>query len=267
MFASSRLSLASLARGEVITRQARRRAGGLLDLALARGMKAQPLLPGGRAWESVREPVLVPSLAALRDDGPPTLLRPRQAGGRVHVVPVARVVDVVYRAGAQELLGLVEDPGGAILTLRVPYRTVAPGAIDAVHEALERGVHAVSGELRRTPTGWETRPLALSGDRHVVPDLEPPPARPRAGAAREVIVGGAADVPKELAALRHELGELAAVGVVKGATVARGRARDLARRLAEAGLSLAADVVRRSADGDATAVIDAALVAALMDEA
>ena len=100
MFASSRLTLAALAKGEIIARAARRTANGGIDLSTARGMKAG-MLPGSLHWSQLPEPVLVQDLVAYGEavkKRPPRLLRPLHVGEDVHVLAIGKVQDVAYDA-------------------------------------------------------------------------------------------------------------------------------------------------------------------------
>ena len=258
LYASSKLSLAALARGELITRAARRRANGEIDLSAARGMKTS-LLPSATAWDELPAPILVRDLAsheAAERQRPPALLRPRKIGDAVHVVAIARVLDVIERTAEQELLGDVEDAAGTRLVVRVQHRTVSPGAVDAARDALARGPRFISGELRRTARGWEIEPLAIVGERVVVPDLE----KPRAIAPAR---GG---VPASLDALGsavHEFGDLVDRGVHKGWGTVQPSVIPVALRLREAGMTRIASLLASSAS---ERLLDLAIVRALADE-
>jgi hypothetical protein len=258
MYASSKMALGALARGELITRAARRRANGEIDLSAARGMKTS-LLPASTAWDELPAAILVRDLAsheAAERQRPPALLRPRKIGDRVRVVAIARVHDVIERTAEQELLGHVEDAAGARLIVRVQHRTVSPGAVDAARDALARAPRFVSGELRRTTRGWEVEPLAIVGERVIVPDLE----KPRAVAPARGGVPAALDA---LGSVVHELGDLVDRGVHKGWPSVQPFVIPTALRLREAGMARIATLLASSAS---ERLLDVAILRALADE-
>jgi hypothetical protein len=262
MFASSKLSVGALARGELITRAARRRANGLVDLSAARGMKSS-MLPTRNAWDDLPEPIRVSDLASHErawKARPPAILAPRKIGERIHAVTIARVVDVTYYAGEQELCGIVEDHAGTRLILRTRHRTVSPGAIDAVRQALAESPRFVSGELRRTLNGWEMTPLALVGERLIVPDLEKPRSAEQPGVPSR-------HVEDEFATVVHDLEELVDRGVHKGWASVVALAGPLSERLSNAGMGRTGDLVRGLASSGADRLLDLAVLRALAEEA
>jgi hypothetical protein len=261
LFASSRVSFAALAKRELVTRAARRRANGLLDLSAARGMKSS-MLPGRVAWDALPETLLVRDLAAHEAsvrDRPPAALRPRRRGDGVRVVVVHRVADVSYFAAEQEIVGIVEDLAGTRLVVRAHHRTVSPGAIAAVRDGLEDGPRFVSGELRKTSRGWETTPLAIVGEHVRVPDIERPGGDVEAHAATP-------EPRDELGALLDAVDEVVERGVHKGVASVRARAQELGGRLREAGLVRIAELVAGVATGDASRLVDLAVVSATIHE-
>jgi hypothetical protein len=259
LFASSRLSVSELARSELITRAARRRANGLLDLSVARGMKST-LLSATSGWERLLPPVAIFDLAAhaagLRGR-PPRLLRPRQVGEDVHVVALGEVRDVAWDPGEQRLVAVVADPAGEPLILTVPHRSVSPGAVDAVASALEMAPRFVSGRLTQSRDGWALSPLAILGEHLVVPDLEAP--SPRSVPS----VSGGERQTSAVDELVNQLASMVELGLLKGVASAKGAATALAPRLEAAGMARLAGYVRAVARSEPKALLDAALLSAL----
>lgn len=261
LFASSRMTLSSLARSELVTRSARRRANGRVDLSVARGMKSS-VLSASDAWSALTAPVAIADLAAYAAEvrkRPPAFLRPRHLGEDVHLIAIGGVVDVSWIPGEQELTAVVSDAAGERLLLRLAHRTVAPGAVDALARAVEEKPRFVSGRLRRSRDGWELTPLAILGQRLVIPDLERP-----SPSGRPLVPGESARAsPSELDTLLEELAALTELGIHKGVAAARTSAETLARRLDEAGMGRVAEKVSGVAKGDRAALLDVAVIAAV----
>ncbi len=256
LFASSRMSVADLARGELVTRAARRRANGSLDLGAARGMKSS-LLPSSGNWMQLPEPLLVRDLeahAARRRALPPPCLCPRGLGASIAVVEIARVIDVDDVGEGQSVTGLVEDAAGNRLVLHTEHRQVSPGAVEATAAALRSTPRYVAGELVRTADGWRMDPLALLTTQLVVVDLH----RPR-GAAKivrpesEAVVAAAPDAADQLAAATQDyVGRTLLKGLRTTAPIAARLAKEAERLFA---YKLAA-LFTRAANGATAAVLD-----------
>lgn len=264
MFASSRLSVAALAKGEVVARGAARHANGEIDLSLARGMKSTMLLSSA-SWGDLPAPLLVRDLAALdaeRRARPPALLSPRRIGDRVRVVEVARVTDVDFDAGAQEVVAVVEDPAGQRLTLTTAHRSVSPGAVDALVLMLGNGEPKfVAGELMRTARGgWRMSPLGVAGTRVAILDVEPMPKVSLVSRVGHVEPNaGASDAD----ALLDELGVYLETLLMRGPHAAREAGPRLAVRLDEVSMKRAAQFVRRITRSEPSAIVDLAIYCAL----
>jgi hypothetical protein len=265
LFASSRMSLADLARGELVTRAARRRANGALDLGAARGMKSS-LLPSSGSWARLPEPLLVRDLAAhaaRRRSQPPSCLSPRGLGNEVAVVEIARVIDVDVPSDRQSVTGMVDDPRGNRLIVHAEYRKVSPGAVDATEQALGATPTHVAGELRRTPDGWGMNPLAFLGKELVVTDLQPQGRRTGARADATTVVSAAspsADV-RLASVLRDYVGRTLLLGARATASTATRLARDAENYAAD---RLASSLVQ-AASGSPQAVLDLAVLHQLDD--
>jgi hypothetical protein len=157
----------------MVTQVARRRA----NRALRFGRGAQPPTPQAGDWGELPPGLLVAELerhAAELRVRPPRLLRPRLLAESLHVVPVGRVVDVVYAPGEQAVAALVEDPAGHPLRVMRRHRSVAPHALEALAAALASGPRFLSGHLRASAHGLELDPLAVVTDRVIALDVAAP---------------------------------------------------------------------------------------------
>ena len=160
LFASSRMSIAELARGELVTRAARRRPNGALDLGAARGMKSS-LLPTTGGWASLPAPLLVTDLGAhaeRRRSSPPACLCPRGLGASMAVVAIARVIDVDAAADGQSVTGLVEDAAGHRLIRKPSTERSAPARSTRLRSCFarlrRRRTSRASCAARPTASGW-----------------------------------------------------------------------------------------------------------------
>ncbi len=259
LFASSRMSVADLARGELVTRAARRRANGSLDLGAARGMKSS-LLPSSGNWMQLPEPLLVRDLAAhaaRRHALPPTCLCPRGLGASVAVVEIARVVDVDLVGDGQSVTGVVEDAGGNRLVLHTEHRQVSPGAVEATTTALRAGPKYVAGELVRSGDGWRMDPLAFLTTQLLVVDLHRPRAITAVAPNSNERIADVPDAAEQLsAATRDYVGRTLLKGFRTTAPIAARLAQESERLFAP---KLAA-LFTRAANGATAAVLDLAVL-------
>lgn len=192
--------LRQLAAGQIITKTARRRANGGIDIAAnKRQTGVMPLSP--TAWDELRAPLRqtrVRDLVAHLRSAPPNFVQPRQAangaaadaGGHLHVVSLsdADVVHHHWDAAAQMLHAtlvaapasddLVEDDP---LFLTLPHRAATPHAIDVLARALagEWGpIRALAGTVRLHGGRAVMQPLALlTSQRGVILQVEPAAAQ------------------------------------------------------------------------------------------
>ncbi|MBK7402757.1 MAG: hypothetical protein IPJ34_42665 [Myxococcales bacterium] len=270
LFASSRMSITDLSRGELVTRAARRRANGALDLGAARGMKSS-LLPSNIGatgpWSRLPEPLLVRDLAAhaaRRRAMPPACLCPRGRGASVAVVQIGRVVSVDRLADGQSVTGWVEDTAGHRLILHTDHRRVAPGAVDASAAALGAGPSHVAGELRLTAEGWRMAPLSLLTTELVVVDLQ------RAAAHQGPMRLDAGGEPRPTAAspaarLAASTGDYVGRTLLKGARATGSLAASLAGEAERHFAHRLAARFARAAHGASSAVLDLAVLHQLDD--
>ncbi|MGW0432208.1 hypothetical protein ACWDV4_06640 [Micromonospora sp. NPDC003197] len=172
-------TLSQLAAGSVISASAVRSASRMVRLASSRGSRST-VVPYDDGWAELPSALLVRDLAEeCRRMGelPPRLIRPRVAAEFVRPVTIGKVCSVGYLPSDQRLTATIEDPAGTRATISASYRSVCPGALDALADALG-GVHGrpryVSGILRRTRGEIVIDPLAVAVDsKLVVLDLAP----------------------------------------------------------------------------------------------
>jgi hypothetical protein len=124
---ASAATLGALAKGQMVTRAARRRADRSVLLGDSRGGLTS-VTPQAGDFQILPPPIRVAGLADLettfRERGP-RFLRPRLLAEDVHVLEVAAVESVAFLAGAQRLVATVMDVDGSPLRLVRPYRAVA----------------------------------------------------------------------------------------------------------------------------------------------
>lgn len=265
LFASSRLAITDLVQGELVTRAARRKANGALDLSASRSMQST-LLPAGGGWDALPEPILVRDLRAHARRlaaAPPAVVAPRLIGHGVAVVAIARVDRVAVSADGLELIAAVRDAADNPLILRCDFEAVCPGAVDALAAALAAAPRFVAGVLEARADGWHMRPLAIVTTRLIVLDVAPRTAPPAAAAQ--------AAHPDEdatpLGALRrawHDFLDATLVQGVRAAAPLATRASAAATALAMARL---APLLARAGNGDVAATLDLHALAALAPHA
>ncbi|VWC06934.1 hypothetical protein BLA13014_05025 [Burkholderia aenigmatica] len=262
--------LRQIAAGQVVTKTAKRRANGAVDIAA--GVRQTGVLPlSPKSWDDLAAPIRQPGIAALvayLRDALPDFVRPRQAAngaaagaaGSLHVVAFEPMVvrSVHWDAAAQVLHARLAHgeaattgvDGDDVLHLALPHRAVAPGAVDALARALagEWGaLRALAGTVRLHAGTAVMRPLAvLTAQRAVVLQTEATAPQPLP------LAGGRAPLP-ELVALAEDTLALLAEWLRQGMRHQGGgaveRARAQATRLERAGLAHAGRLLRLLADG------------------
>jgi len=278
---TGRITLGALARGQLVTRAARRHANHALSLGTTRTGQTS-VAPSAGDWGCLPASLRAKSFRAIAEDvrsRPPRLLRPRTLTAQMKVIELdsGAVLEVAYRPGEQELvavLGQTDPETGQVDHIHLVRRhsRTGPSALDAIAKALQSTPRFVAGDVRLGPRGLEIDPTAIVTDRVVVPDLESEPAiverlpllAPRSEAPIHVALAAASTLLEEglhdgLARLRggfadratHAADALGAVGL-SGA-----RRRVLALR----------DAVKTGDGGAARAWLDAAVRLELTREA
>jgi hypothetical protein len=177
--------------------------------------------PFGDRWDQLPESLLVVDLAEqarVMSELPPRLIRPRVEAEFVKVIQLGGVRSVGYHPGDQRLTAVIEDPHGEAALVSAAYQASAPGALDALAQALcgeaEQRPRYLSGMLHRTQGGIVIDPLAVVvGAELVVLDLAAGDGTEDLAAATlgtevgpiEEAVGAAANLLSEVAhqGLRH----------------------------------------------------------------
>jgi hypothetical protein len=243
--------LRRLAASQIVTKAARRGANGVIEIAaVARQTTILPLTPN--AWDALGAPLRQPdgpSLRAYLHRRAPDFVQPLHVIERVHVLPVAEVLDCAWDAASQCLLaylaiGSTAEKGvdvDAILTVVLRHDPVTPDAIDTLAHALRGSngkpqaiagiVHESAGRLTMTPFSLLTAhglvvPALHAASAHALP--------PHAGSSSPGAVAGLLDTSRAL------LGMWLRQGLSHQGNSAVERAREHCERLRDAGLSGAA---------------------------
>ncbi|NHB05773.1 hypothetical protein GWK53_04535 [Burkholderia cepacia] len=262
--------LRQIAAGQVVTKTAKRRANGAVDISA--GVRQTGVLPlSPTSWDDLVAPIRQPGIAALvahLRDALPDFVRPRQAAngaaagaaGSLHVVAFEPMVvrSVHWDAAAQVLharleqgeAGTADVDGDDVLHVALPHRAVAPGAVDALARVLagEWGaLRALAGTVRLHAGTAVMRPLAvLTAQRAVVLQTETTAPQPLP------LAGGRESLPA-LVALAEDTLALLAEWLRQGMRHQGGgaveRALAQATRLERAGLAHAGRLLRTLADG------------------
>lgn len=177
--ASRRLAgckIGALASGNTVTEAASRTAARALKLGTGRLAKTQ-VLPLGMAWNDLPVSLRATDLDALAAElaaRPPALVRPRVAAESLRVIAVEEARLLGYDPASQCLEARITATKGGTARLRVPHSAAAPGALEAVENAVTRGIIAVAGHVRRHRGELIVEPTALlTEDGPVIPDLAP----------------------------------------------------------------------------------------------
>ncbi|WP_423487856.1 hypothetical protein [Mycobacteroides sp. PCS013] len=167
-------TLERLASSSVVTESAVRHANRGLELTRSAVAKTS-VLPLGRAWESLPNHLAHHEFSLVEREitsQPPRFVRPRIEAEFVRVFAVHRVVSMSYSPGAQRLVAEVADAHDGRALIADEYRSVAPGALDALHRALsvireQAQPVFLSGIARRSHGRLIVEPLAAMLDTEV----------------------------------------------------------------------------------------------------
>ncbi|NZA25467.1 SWIM zinc finger family protein [Luteimonas sp. SJ-92] len=177
-------SVRQLACGQIVTKGARRRANGVIEI-VARASETSVLPLSARSWDTLGAPLRQPSGRALVSclmDAHPDFVRPKQAIEHLHVLPIARVLEWGWDAATQTLhaqvLSATQGPASDedVVRLSLQHRAAASCAVDAFARVLgkEWGVPmAVAGIATVEAGRLRMQPLSiLTEQRAVVLDAE-----------------------------------------------------------------------------------------------
>lgn len=189
--------LRALAASQIVTKAAKRRANGRLEIGTgARNTNVMPL--SARAWEDIGSPVRQPDANALRQhllQAIPGFVGPRQAVEHLHILPVVEVLDWGWDAAKQCLFAeiltaqinspLTPDTDGdasseserdQTVTLILRHDALTPQAVDAAACALNGqwgALTAVAGIARINAMQLQLEPLSLlTEQKALVPAFE-----------------------------------------------------------------------------------------------
>jgi hypothetical protein len=172
------VKLAALAGGQLLSRQAKRRADGTLALAKSRGSQ-NSLLPQAGDWSGLGRPLRFERVADLREEKalrPVPHILPRHAASGFAVLRVVGVETLFYAPHQQALLAVVRDIDGESVILRREHATHTPNALDAMAGALMGrfgDLAYVAGAVSwRQGQAW-FEPWAFACGRVLALDLEP----------------------------------------------------------------------------------------------
>ncbi|MEM6989039.1 MAG: hypothetical protein AAF721_01035 [Myxococcota bacterium] len=178
------IPLGTLARGQVVTAAARRRANRQLHFGRSVVAKTS-VTPQLGEWDGLPAPILVDDFAELHEElrtRVPTMLGPRHLADRMRVLAVRSVGKVVYRAAEQRIDCELRDANDNSILVRLEHRAAAPGAVDALAAALAGKVRFVAGEVDTTDGELSVDPVSVVTDRVIAIDLEDTEAQTTAGA-------------------------------------------------------------------------------------
>lgn len=234
--------LDALAQGQLLARQARRRADGSLRLARSRSQH-NSVLPQVPDWKVFGPPLRHASVRALREQQrsyPTAALQPRHACRRFGVFTPREVASVFYDPVAQTLVGVLMDAEGERLVVQRHHEQHVAGALDAMAAALQ-GRHGplqhVAGVIAWQGGQPTLEAWALACDRIVVPDFAAAD-----GSLDQVTLGHVAPptdepVTRALAQLQAVLAELLHHGLAQLPGAWSGSSQDAVRALALAGFT------------------------------
>jgi hypothetical protein len=174
------LQIRGVARGQILTSVARRRADGVVTFG-AGGAGKTSLMPG-TGMPKLPPPLLVAGLESLRaafERRPPSFIGPRNRVQDMHVFDVEAVTGQRWAPGAQTWQAAVTLPdGGGTLYLERRYDAAAPWALETLFAtaAGKRGaVRRITGTVRVEVGGVVCEPWSLTADELIVPDFDGEP--------------------------------------------------------------------------------------------
>lgn len=261
------VALDALARGQLLARQARRRADGGLRLAKSRSLQ-NSVLPQAADWSQLGPPLrfdTIAQMAAHQREQPVPQWMPRHASRQFVVFTPAQVEHLRYDPNEQCLLAQLTDADDQAVLLRRTHEAHLRHALDACAAALtgRRGaLRHVAGVLSWTGGMPTLEPWAFACDGVLVPDLA------EAHGALAAVEIGSAPMPREdavtraLAAARELMGTLLHHGALQMPRGWPSAAHQCATQLRQAHLTelatrldtLAPAVIACHADGGSTPI-------------
>jgi len=242
------LPLRQLAAGQVVTRAAKRRANGNVELgAQARQTNALALSP--KAWDDLRAPIRFATLDAMLlhlQGRPPAGIGTGEAAGNWHVIDLHGLAleHWAWDGARQTLFAQWRTAGCLALRASLAYDGMQPGAVDALARALagEWGnVLALAGPAWREQGSVAMQPMSLLTEQRAVV-LALAPKAPQAMTLSDIPM--AADAGAALLhAARDLLGQILRQGLRHAPPALRARSLAQAAQLGEAGYTHAATLL------------------------
>lgn len=171
------LSLGAVARGQLLTAVAKRRADGTVRFGAGGGGKTTLL--ARNVTVEAPQTLAVRDLDTLRRalvSEPPRFLLPRNRTSGLRVFDIARCVGQAFEPGTQTWHAAVElADGGGELRLQRTYDAAAPGAIaslSGVFDGASGAIRQIAGRVSIVDGAVTCEPWAISADRLVVPDVD-----------------------------------------------------------------------------------------------
>lgn len=230
-------TIALLARGQLVTRAARRRANRALVLGTAT-QGASSVTPQTGDFSLLPAPLRVDRLSDLAmamASRPPRMLRPRVRAEDVHAIRVGNIEEVFFDPAEQVLFASVYDPEGARFVVRGVHRGVAHRALDALGAALmSEDVTWIVGNVTHEASTFVIEPTLVVADRVVVPDIEDGTF---AGLPRGRAMTIDDPVSARLEATQHALEEIVQLGIHGVTSAHEMRLEEAAEGLSELGMS------------------------------
>jgi hypothetical protein len=241
-----RLRLAAMARGQLVTALARRRANRRLMLGRD-SMGKTSLTEPEPEWQALPEPLLVHDYAALTrrmTEGPPRLVDSRVLARHMHVLAIHSASAPRYHPSEQRLEAQLYDASGQAVRVVAEHRHVARHALPALNAALA-GKHGeprfIAGEVQPSAAGVTLRPTSIvCGRRLLALDI----ACADDGEALVVADHEAPLLDHELVAAIEGLDQLAHDGIAQATTPQRERIQRSALALERVGMHQAAEPLR-----------------------
>jgi hypothetical protein len=243
----SGVPLGTLARGQMVTQAAKRRANRQLLLGRG-GVGRTSVTPQRGRWDVFGAPLYADDVQSLRRalrERPPSVVRPRLLADRVHVFAVGGVGPARYSAADQTLRAELFDRRGEALRVELEHAMAAPRAVDALALALAGRFGAprfVSGEVRREGEHLVLTPLSVVADRVVALELEPV-EEGAAALPRDALAPPADPIHEALVEARAQLDRGAHQGLRHVGSGWREGLDRAAERLEQVGLRVCADAL------------------------
>lgn len=155
-------SLASLARGQLLTQGGKRTAAGRLIIGRARAA----VNPQNYSWEQLKAPLLAEDfdeIVSRLELLPPACFRPRRVGADFHVCPLAAVESARFDPSANAVTAILRDTAGNPALLWHPWSTRGRNGAETLLAELQSDARPlfVAGHVKSSQAGLRIAPSAL----------------------------------------------------------------------------------------------------------